>query len=112
MHAPKRSPAECSDRAHHRCRRCWLVGYLPPVRTGRGNDALKHCAAIAFSPVEAVSIRLSALRILLTFIRPRPARRSTVTLANGFEWLAGLAADAAEVREGSRKGDKPQSITV
>jgi hypothetical protein len=78
----------------------------------RGNDALKHCAAIAFNLAYPVSIRLVALRMLLTFVRPRPARRSVVTLDNGLAWLEGLAAEAAKVREGSRKGDKPQSITV
>ncbi len=67
--------------------------------------AITEMAAIAFSKVEAVSTRLTAMKMLLHYVRPKPAQRSAVTLAGGLDFLSGLAAEAAAVRQAGPVAD-------
>ncbi len=72
----------------------------PPGETDDdlAREALQAAAEIAFNPAGEAAARLRAVRLLLTFTRPKPAGRTAVGFVDGMAFLNGLAAEAAAER--------------
>lgn len=72
------------------------------VDDAMAREAITALAAVVYDTTQKMTMRLTAMKILLPYIRPKPTQRTAVTVDGGLAFLSGLSATA--------RGDGRESV--